>query len=158
MFRLNRIENLRVDLSGATPPVVPHAGAERRRITRILVSHSEKCLSIPNGSHTAGVQATQFDCEPNTPAKRFDVQEQNLDAWDNPVFSIKNVANTRLGEPVIQDQCSPYSTWTWDKAWRLVWDPNRQLCLAVPHGYKSNNVGLILWTCNNGREQQWSEY
>jgi hypothetical protein len=135
-------------------------------ITRILVSHSEKCLSIPGGSHTVGVQATQFNCEPNTAAKRFDVQVQNLDAWDNPVFSIKSVAsglcldvaNTRLGEPVIQDQCSPYSLWSWDKGGRLVWDPNRQLCLAVPHAYKSDNVGLILWTCNGGREQEWSEY
>ena len=140
--------------------------------TRILVSHSESCMSIPGGSKTDGVQATQFDCEPNGPAKRFYPEPQGTDSWGNPIFTLRNEASRlclgdfepgspEAGDPVRQSTCS--SLWSWDKAGRLVllastYPGGQHLCLAVPHAWKANNIGLIVWPCNSGREQVWTEY
>lgn len=134
---------------------------------RIYASHSEKCMSIPGGSKTPGIQATQFDCNPNSWAKRFYVETQNLDGWDNPVVWLRSESSglclavagiPEAGKPVVQAPCSQTHQWSWDKAGRLVYDTLTNTCLAVPHGWKANGVKLILWTCNFSREQSWGEY
>ncbi|GAA1286145.1 RICIN domain-containing protein [Saccharothrix xinjiangensis] len=141
---------------------------------RFRNDNSGLCLSIPGGSRTVGVQATQFDCEPDTAAKQFVVLDWYTDGYGNPVIGLSPYesffgdrplclgvpgGSTTQGAAVAQFECSGNSDqmWAWDKASRLRNVKTNQ-CLSVYAGWTSPGVEIIQWGCGDGAAQKWRLY
>ena len=118
-----------------------------------------KCLDVPNGSSTPGVQLQIWDCNgqanqtwTRTSSNQLTVvaggTQMCLDAYDN---------QTAPGTKV--------ETWTCNGGANQQWQVNSDgtitgtqsgLCLDVTGASTANGALAELWTCNGGTNQQWS--
>ncbi|MFJ9906946.1 arabinofuranosidase catalytic domain-containing protein [Streptomyces sp. NPDC101152] len=120
-----------------------------------------KCLDVPNGSTTPGVQTDIWTCNgganqgwTHTSGNQLTVTENNgttlcLDASGK---------GTTAGTKVITWTCNGQTNQQWNlNANGTVTNVLSGLCLDVASGSTADGALVELWTCNGGSNQQWSQ-
>ncbi|WP_328329604.1 RICIN domain-containing protein [Kribbella sp. NBC_00382] len=140
----------------------------------IVNANSSKCVADPAASTTSGVQAIQFDCEPDGPSRRWAVTVYPKD-HGRVVYSFRSTAApdlclTGTGAsggavkllPCVSGAAGANQRWAYDSYHRLI-NTASWKCLAVPAAQLGNGVKLIQFDCREpnsetglGFEQVWT--
>jgi alpha-galactosidase len=132
------------------------AGGTTGAATVLRGTGSNRCLDVPNGSTTNGVQTDIWDCNGQANQLWTVTSGGQLQVYGNKCLSASNNGTTRGTAAVIGD-----CTGAAGQQWRLNSDTTitgvqSGLCLDVTGARTANGTLVELWTCNGGSNQKWT--
>lgn len=138
----------------AGPPPAPRGAVQSQA--------SGKCLDLARGSKAEGAAIIQYDCHGGGNQKwslegdaggQFHLVSRLSQKCLGPAQAAAN------GVPVAQSTCWPSADQLWSfhdvAGVHALQNVASGLCLDVPGGSTANGVRLILWSCNDGQNQNW---
>jgi streptogrisin C len=123
--------------------------------TSALISNwNGKCVDVPNGNFSDGVQLQMWDCN-NTGAQKWTFVNGTLQTSNNKCMDVA-WGSTADGAVVQIANCSGNAAqqWVLSAAGDLV-NPQANKCLDIT-GWNGNSGALLeTWTCTGGANQKW---
>ncbi len=131
---------------GTTPP--PTTG------NALISSLNNKCLDVPNGNFSDGVQVQMWTCN-GTAAQRWEATGGTLRTGNNKCLDVA-WGSTANGAAIQIANCSgnPAQQWVLSGAGDLV-NPQANKCLDIGASNAADGARLVLWECQGGANQKW---
>ncbi|SEL84926.1 arabinofuranosidase catalytic domain-containing protein [Streptacidiphilus jiangxiensis] len=118
-----------------------------------------KCLDVPNGSTTPGVQTQILTCNGQANQSLTHTAAGQLTVTDSGTTLCLDASGqgTKAGTKVITWTCNGQTNQQWNlNADGTVTGVQSGLCLDVTGASTADGALVELWTCNGGSNQQWT--
>ncbi|WP_460806671.1 RICIN domain-containing protein [Micromonospora zhanjiangensis] len=117
---------------------------------------SGRCLDVPNGSTTNGVQVQLYDCWGGTGQRWTYTSGKQLQVSGTKCLDASG-RGTANGTPVIIWDCNGQTNQQWNvNANGTISGVQSGRCLDAYNLGTANGTKIVLWDCGNGSNQQWS--
>ncbi|MFD5541220.1 ricin-type beta-trefoil lectin domain protein [Streptomyces sp. NPDC127079] len=117
---------------------------------------SDRCLDVPGGSTTNGVQTAIWDCNGGTNQQWTSDAAKELRVYGGKCLDANGFGSSPGTKVVIWD-CNGGTNQQWNvNSDGTVTSVQSGLCLDVTGASTANGALVELWTCNGGTNQKWS--
>jgi hypothetical protein len=139
-----------ITAAGYAPP----SGGQQN--VMVVGAASGRCLDVPNGSTTNGVQEQLWDCHGGSMQRWTHTSSKQLQVYGNKCLDAYG-AGTANGTKAIIWDCNGQANQQWNvNANGTITGVQSGLCLDASGAGTANGTLIHLWTCHGGSNQQWS--
>ncbi|NES37373.1 GDSL family lipase [Micromonospora sp. PPF5-17] len=139
----------------AVPGSIGTPGDTGGSTTQIVGAQSGRCLDVPNGSTTNGIQVQLYDCWGGTMQRWTYTAAKQLQVLGTKCLDAEG-GGTANGTRVITWDCNGRANQQWNI------NPNGTIsgvqsgrCLDAYNWGTANGTKIVLWDCHGGANQQW---
>ncbi|WP_236028458.1 ricin-type beta-trefoil lectin domain protein [Paractinoplanes lichenicola] len=120
----------------------------------IISSLNNKCIDVPNGNFSDGVQLQMWGCN-NTAAQKFNFVNGTLQTSNNKCVDVAwgSTANGAIIQ-IVTCSGNPAQQWVLSAAGDLV-NPQANKCIDIDAWNPNDGAKLLLWECHGGANQKW---
>jgi len=122
----------------------------------IVGGQSGRCLDVPNGSMTNGIQEQLWDCWGGTMQRWTYTSSKQLMVYGNKCLDAFGQGTANGTTAVIWD-CNGQTNQQWNlNSNGTITGVQSGLCLDANGAATANGTKIIIWSCNGASNQQWS--